>query len=99
MNSNFIKISCLLIHILICCDYNNNLNKKGEKKTNNECDSYCIELYQLLMALSREDLLDLKSLDAERWITILVTHFESKEEFEKCANLHKLGYQIYNTID
>jgi hypothetical protein len=50
------------------------------------------------MTLPKEDLLDFKSTEAERWIPILVTYFESKEEYEKCANLHKVGYNIFNTI-
>ena len=90
------KISCLLNLLLICC--NHNINKVGEYKYSEEYDSYYTDLYQQLMTLPKEDLLDFKLLEAERWIPILVTYFESKEEYEKCSNLHKVGYNIFNTI-
>ena len=96
MNPISKKIKSLLNLILICC--NHNINKVGGNKYSKEYDSYYTDLYQQLMTLPKEDLLDFKLLEAERWIPILVTYFESKEEYEKCANLHKVGYNIFNTI-
>ena len=89
------KISCLLNLIIIYSSYKDDVNKNYSK----EYDKYYTNLYQLLMALPRKDLIDFKSLEAERWIPILVAYFESKEEYEKCSKLHKLGYKILNTID
>lgn len=99
MNPSSNKISCLLNLILICCSNNNNIYKVGKNKYSTEYDSYYTDLYQLLMTLPKKDLLDFKALEAELWIPLLVGYFESKEEYEKCANLHKFGYNIFNTID
>jgi hypothetical protein len=99
MNPTPNSIKCLLKLIVIITIYNDNINKVGKNKYSKEYDTFCNDLYQLLMALPRKDLIDFKSLEAERWIPILVAYFESKEEFEKCSKLHKLGYKIFNTID
>ena len=96
MNPISNKIKSLLNLILICC--NHNINKVGGNKCSKEYDSYYTDLYQQLMTLPKEDLLDFKSFKAECWIPLLVGYFESKEEYEKCANLHKVGYNIFNTI-
>jgi hypothetical protein len=98
MNPTPNSMTCLLKLLVIVPIYNDNINKEGENKYSKKYDTYCTELYQLLMTLPKEDLLDFKSTEAERWIPILVTYFESKEEYEKCANLHKVGYNIFNTI-
>ncbi len=44
------------------------------------------------MNINREDFHDFRFLEVDRWIRIFLIYFESKEEYEICANLHQLGY-------
>lgn len=98
MDSFSIKISCLANIALIYSHENNKLKKTWPNIDTNRFDSCYSETYELLMKLSVEDFQEFRSLDVDRWIVILVSYFESKEEYELCTNLHKLGYNIFNTI-
>lgn len=92
-----IKIGCLANLALISSNENNKIEKLNVNNDTQGYDSYYKETYQLLMNINREDFHEFRSLEVDRWIRILVTYFESKEEYEICANLHQFGYNIFNT--
>jgi hypothetical protein len=97
MDSISIKIGCLANIALICSNENNKIEKLNINNDTQGYDSYYTETYQLLININREDFHEFRTLEADRWIRILVTYFESKEEYEICANLHQFGYNIFNT--
>ena len=98
MDAFLIKISCLANIVLISSHEKNKFKNESAMIDTNQLDSYYRETYELLMKLSKENFQEFSSLGVDRWIVILVNYFESKEEYERCSNLHKLGYDIFNTI-
>jgi hypothetical protein len=68
------------------------------------CRQTCIDelfydkLYETITGSYRSILIQYKPREIVDAIDVLVNYYELREEYEKCSALHKLGFEIYNTI-
>ncbi len=61
-------------------------------------DQFYNKLYNVMIGSFRSKLILNKPKEIVDAIDVLVQYFELREEYEKCSALHKLGFEIYNTI-
>jgi hypothetical protein len=56
------------------------------------------KFYEAITGSLRRKLILHKPKEIVDAIDVLIKYYESREQYEKCAALHKLGFEIYNTI-
>jgi hypothetical protein len=99
MNKIDANLNCLLKFVLIGATKNRNVEDQSKDVSDSNYDSYYREAYQIITGVHKHDLSFSKTPYMVECIATLVNYFESKEEYEKCAILHQVGYELFNTIN